>query len=65
MKFHIPDMTCGHCASHISKAISAIDPNAQITVDLSAQTVAIESTANSDAFAAAVKDAGYSPRLQA
>ena len=31
--FQINDMTCGHCASTITKAVKATDTNAKVTVD--------------------------------
>ena len=38
MKFHSPDMTCGHCASVITKAIKSVDPVAEVKVDLKTRT---------------------------
>lgn len=60
--FEVDDMTCGHCVSSITKAVRAIDPNAQVTVDLATHRVQIEPTAsNRGALSDAIREAGYSP----
>jgi copper chaperone len=33
-QFNVPDMTCGHCASAITKAVKAEDPNAEVEISL-------------------------------
>lgn len=30
MKFHVPDISCGHCTAAIDKALKAIDPDARV-----------------------------------
>ncbi|MCA1492051.1 heavy-metal-associated domain-containing protein [Sinorhizobium alkalisoli] len=57
--FNIPDMTCGHCAAAVERAAKAIDPHAEVTVDLEAKTASIDSEVGSDTFIVAIKDAGY------
>lgn len=59
MKFHSPDMTCGHCASVITKAVKSVDPAAEVKVDLPTRTVSVESSATTAAIAKAVEEAGY------
>lgn len=59
MKFHSPDMTCGHCAGVITKAIKSVDPAAEVKVDLPTRTVSVESSATTAAIAKAVEEAGY------
>lgn len=34
MKFHVPDMTCNHCVSSITKAIKALSSDAHVVADL-------------------------------
>lgn len=55
----VEGMSCGHCVNAVTKSVQAIDPSAKVEVDLSAQTVRVNSSASLDQVAAAVDDAGY------
>ncbi|MCA1443741.1 heavy-metal-associated domain-containing protein [Ensifer sp. IC4062] len=55
----IPEMTCGHCVSAVEKAVKSVDSNAEVAVNLEAKTASIDSQAASEAFVAAIEDAGY------
>ena len=55
----VEDMTCGHCAATVEKAVKAADPQAKVAVNLEAKTASIESGIGSDVFIAAIEDAGY------
>jgi len=59
MEFNIPAMSCGHCASTITQAVKALDPAAQVDVDLAAKKVVIQSSQDQRAVAAALAQAGY------
>jgi len=60
--FQIEDMTCGHCASTITKAVGRVDPEANVEVDLPARLVGIRSgRASAETFAEAIREAGYAP----
>ena len=60
--FQVKDMTCGHCASTITKSVKATDPNAKITIDVSKQLVMIDPVAaDDDELRESIVDAGYSP----
>ena len=59
--FHVNDMTCGHCASAISRAVAGIDKNARLDVRIQQKLVRIDSTAPAGELAAAIQDAGYTP----
>jgi copper chaperone len=61
LTFAVNDMTCGHCASTITKALQALDKGARVQVDLNAHRVQVESSANAADLAAAIKAAGYTP----
>ena len=52
-------MSCGHCASTITQAVKALDPAAQVDVDLAAKKVVIQSSQDQRAVAAALAQAGY------
>lgn len=43
MKFNIPNMTCGGCVRGVTASIQHVDPQAQVNVDLTAQTVEVTS----------------------
>jgi copper chaperone len=59
MKFHVPDMSCGHCRTSIEKAVAAADPAARVKFDQPGRRVEIDSARDADAMRAALKDAGY------
>jgi len=57
--FKVSDMTCGHCASTITRAISAVDKGAQLEIDIPRQLIRVSSAASTARLAEAIKDAGY------
>lgn len=59
MKLKIPDMSCGHCAGVITKAIKAVDPAADVKIDLASKIVGITTTAPNSSIATALENAGY------
>ena len=60
--FEVHDMTCGHCASTITKALKATDKDAKIRIDLATHRVQVEPvSADAEELAEAIKDAGYTP----
>lgn len=60
--FEVNDMTCGHCASTITKALKAVDADARVEIDLAAHRVQIEpAAADADELREAIQDAGYTP----
>lgn len=60
--FEVNDMTCGHCVSAITKALRATDQGAIVEIDLPKHRVRLEPvSAGAGDFAAAIKDAGYTP----
>lgn len=62
LTFQVNDMTCGHCASAITRAVKAVDPVARVDIDLKAHRVHVESTAADPAeVAEAIQEAGYTP----
>jgi len=64
-KFKVNDMTCGHCASTVDKAVKTVDPGAQVKIDLTDHQVEIQSDKPASVFATAITDAGYTGTLQA
>ena len=62
LAFRVDDMTCGHCASTITKAVHAVDAGAKVEIDLAQHLVHIEPTkANSPELSVAIAEAGYTP----
>ena len=59
MKFHVPDMSCGHCTAAISKEITARDPHAKVSADIDARTVEVATLQPEAAVIDAIKAAGY------
>lgn len=59
MDLHIPDMSCGGCAKTITRTIQEADPSAQVTCDIPARTVRVETGADGAVLLARLKDAGY------
>lgn len=53
-------MTCGHCASAIARAIAGVD--ARLDIRIQQKLVRVSGTAAAAELAAALQDAGYSPR---
>ena len=59
MKFRVEGMTCGGCARGVTNAVRAIDPEAEVAVDLAAKSVAVRSNASADRIRSAIDEAGY------
>ncbi|QND64673.1 heavy-metal-associated domain-containing protein [Mesorhizobium loti] len=59
LKLKVPDMSCGHCASTIEKAVKSVDPAAKVIVDLGSSMVAVETKADETAIRDVIKSAGY------
>ena len=58
-QWKVSGMSCGHCVRAITQAIQALDPQAQIQVNLAQATVNIESSLTQAAIVAAIEEAGY------
>jgi len=59
LKLKVPEMSCGHCAAAIEKAVRNVDPAAKLAIDFGAQTVTIETRAEPAAVSGAIRTAGY------
>jgi copper chaperone len=60
-QFNVEDMTCGHCVSRVTKAVKAIDSQAQVDISLRDKRVSVRSSATQDDIAQAIQEAGYTP----
>ncbi|HEY0906351.1 MAG TPA: heavy-metal-associated domain-containing protein [Methylophilus sp.] len=62
--FQVNDMTCGHCASNITKAIKALDPTARVEIDLHQHRVSVAVvSADAQSVSNAIAEAGYTPAV--
>ena len=60
--FEVNDMTCGHCASTITKAVMATDRAAKVEIDLGKYLVRIQpGDADAQQLSDAITEAGYTP----
>lgn len=58
-ELQVEEMSCGHCVNAVTKAVQAIDAQAQVEVDLAQRKVRVQSGAELTQVAAAIGDAGY------
>ena len=62
LAFQVNDMTCGHCAGAITKAVKDLDQAAKVTIDLSQHLVTVEAAdADGEQIRDAIAGAGYTP----
>jgi len=59
LSFLVPDMSCGGCASAITRAVQKIDPNAVVTADLGTKRVAIETSISAEQAQEVLLKAGF------
>ena len=59
MEFKIPAMSCGHCVGAVTQAVKAVDPKAEVTVDLATKQVTVQTSGERQAVAASLAEAGY------
>lgn len=60
--FQVNDMTCGHCASAISRAVATVAKDARLDIRIQQKLVRVSSTSSTAELAEAIQDAGYTPR---
>lgn len=58
-RFNVPDMTCGHCAGTVQRAVKLADGQAEVTVDLGRKLVEVRSSAPEGSIGEAIRKAGY------
>lgn len=61
-RFNVPDMTCGHCVSTITKAVKSEDPKATVEVSLPEHLVKVQSALSQEEIARRIAEAGYTPK---
>ena len=58
-KIQLEGMSCGHCVSHVTEALQALDHTTDIQVELGTQSVILETEASEELIRQAIDDAGY------
>ncbi len=61
ISFRVEDMTCGHCAGTIKKAIEDTLPGSVVTADPTSKLVNVVGTTDFAAIKSIVAGAGYTP----
>ena len=59
MLFKVENMSCQHCANAVTRALHALDPAAQVRVDLAKGEVEASGTFSADAAIAALAEEDY------
>lgn len=58
--FSVTGMTCGHCERAVQQALLAVDAQAQVQIERTANRVVVQSSnASRQALAAAIAEEGY------
>lgn len=59
LELNVTGMTCGHCVRTVTQAVKAVDPEAQVQVDLGSKRVRVEGRSSADELIRALGKAGY------
>ena len=63
LKFKVADMTCGHCAQTITKAIQKVSPAAKVHADPVSKLVAVSGAGDLATVKALIAKAGFTPTV--
>ncbi len=59
MKFHVPDMSCGHCTSSIQTAITQAFDGASVSCDLDSRTIDVKNAPSAQHIIDVLDDIGF------
>jgi copper chaperone len=62
IEIKVPDMTCGHCVSSITKAVKQLDASATVDASLPDHAVRIQGKASRDDLVRCIAEAGFTPQ---
>ena len=63
--FHVPGMNCGGCLRAVTRAIQALDPQAQVEAELEARIVKVVSRQSEASLLNALSSGGYPAQIPA
>lgn len=63
-RFTVTGMTCGHCEQAVRRALTRLDPQAQVQIDRSQNLVQVDSEQPRQALAQAIAEEGYTVESQ-
>lgn len=58
-EFKVQGMTCAHCVSAVTRAITEADPQARVQVELAAGRVEVDSTLTAQSLIELIESEGY------
>jgi copper chaperone len=59
LELQVENMTCGHCVKAVTQAVTEVDPQAKVDVDLASKTVKVDSGVDPAHIRLAIAEAGY------
>ena len=59
LKLKVSDIKCSDCAGTITEAITTMEPDAKVEVDVDAKTVTVQAAASEETIKQAITAAGY------
>lgn len=59
LEFEVNDMSCNHCVASITKAITAIKPDATVQTDLDTKRVTVNGDFSQQEIVAALDEIGF------
>ncbi|HEX6268300.1 MAG TPA: heavy-metal-associated domain-containing protein [Burkholderiales bacterium] len=59
IELSVKDMTCGHCAGAVTRAVKSVDPQANVEVDLESKRVRVDGGKPAEELIRALHAAGY------
>ena len=62
LELSVTGMTCGHCVRTVTEAVKAVDPTAEVQVDLGSKRVRVKSQRSADELIGVLGAAGYPAR---
>lgn len=62
MEFLVPRLNCGGCVRGVTRAVKAVDPDAEVVCDLQTQIVSVATSAAPEPIFASLAEVGYPGR---
>ncbi|MEW6497841.1 MAG: heavy-metal-associated domain-containing protein [Cyanobacteriota bacterium] len=61
LQLKVPKLACSACVNTVTKAVTSVDPTAQVTADTKTKIVSIETQKSEAEIKNAIASAGYPP----